>query len=136
MSQHAYIQSKSGFALCMAAAAGFLLLGTAPAHAEQWAAKPAPPLPHSVLEQAQSGSVLLGLVFDRSGQVTGVEIVRSSGIESLDKIAREGALRWRLNPAAVQASDTTVGRRHLVKFFQNAQVSRRVEPLTAFWKEL
>lgn len=135
MSQHTYIQSRFGLVSCVAVAAGLLLLGTASAHA-QWAAKPAPPLPHSLLDQAQSGSVLLNLVFDHSGQVRDAQIVRGSGVSGLDEVAQKGALRWRLDPASMQASDTTVGRRHLVKFFQNANVSRRVEPITAFWREL
>ena len=135
MSQHTYTQSRSGIVSCVVAAAGLLLLGTTSAHA-QWAAKPAPPLPHTLLDQAQSGSVLLNLTFDRGGQVTDVQVVRGSGVSGLDKVAQQGAMRWRLNPSAVQASDTTVGRKHLVKFFQDARVARRVEPITAFWKEL
>lgn len=133
MSQHTCTQSR--FVSCVVAAAGLLLLGTTSARA-QWAAKPAPPLPHALLEQAQSGSVLLNLVFDQSGQVTNAQVIRSSGVSGLDQVAREGAMRWRLNASAVQASDTTVGRKHLVKFFQDARVARRVEPITAFWKEL
>lgn len=133
MSQHTYTQSR--FVSCVVAAAGLLLLGTTSARA-QWAAKPAPPLPRALLEQAESGSVLLNLTFDRSGQVTDAQVVRGSGVSGLDKVAQQGAMRWRLDPAAVQASDTTIGRKHLVKFFQDARVARRVEPVTAFWKEL
>ncbi|MDQ6626590.1 MAG: energy transducer TonB [Verrucomicrobiota bacterium] len=135
MSQHTYTHSRFGLASCVAVAAGLLLLGTASARA-QWASKPAPPLPHSLLDQAQSGSVLLNLVFDQGGHVREAQIVRSSGVAGLDKVAQQGALRWRLDPSAMQASDTSSGRQHLVKFFQNANVSRRVEPITAFWKEL
>ncbi|MFN2474806.1 MAG: TonB family protein [Chthoniobacterales bacterium] len=135
MSQHTYISRRFGWAGCVAVAAGLLLVGATSAHA-QWAAKPAPPLPHSLLDQAQSGSVLLNLVFDNSGHVRDAQVVRSSGVSGLDQVAQQGALRWRLDPAAMQASDTTKGRQHLVKFFQNANVSRRVEPITAFWKEL
>jgi hypothetical protein len=65
-----------------------------------------------------------------------VQIVRSSGLDFLDDIARRGALRWRINPATLTASDLTTGRQHMIKFYQNARVSRRVEPFTAFWKEL
>lgn len=102
----------------------------------QWAAKPAPPLPKSILNQAYSGSVLLGLVFERNGQVADARVLRSSGISGLDEIARQGALKWRMNPANVSPSDMTAGRKHLVKFYQNAKVSRRVEPITAYWREL
>ena len=119
--------------LAIAAVVSLLVAGSAQA---QWLAKPAPPLPRSVLEQGVSGSVVLGLVFESNGQVRDVEIVRSSGLEFLDDIARRGALRWRINPASVTASDLTTGRQHMIKFYQNAKVSRRVEPFTAFWKEL
>ncbi|MFN2509692.1 MAG: TonB family protein [Chthoniobacterales bacterium] len=117
------------------AAAVLSLLGAGPAQA-QWAAKPAPPLPRSVLDQAWSGSVVLGLVFESNGHVRDAQIIRSSGIDELDNVARQGALRWRLDPSALHPSDMTVGRRHMIKFYQNARVSRRVEPVTAFWKEL
>ena len=116
-------------------AAAVLLLGANSAQA-QWASKPAPPLPRPILDQALSGSVVLRLVFAGDGRVANAEVERSSGNAGLDSIAREGAMRWRLNPAALQASDTTVGRRHLIKFYQNPRVARRVEPFKAFWKEL
>lgn len=83
-----------------------------------------------------SGSVVLGLVFENNGQVRDVRVVRSSGFSALDEIAQRGAIRWRLTPASLQPSDMTVGRQHLIKFFQNAKVSRRVEPFTARWQEL
>lgn len=135
MSQHTHVQGRSRFAAYLVAVAVVSLFAASSANA-QWAAKPAPPLPHSILDQAWSGSVVLGLVFDRSGQVTDARVVRSSGFDGLDNIAREGAMKWRLNPASLQASDMTIGRQHMIKFYQNPRVARRVEPITAFWKEL
>ena len=120
------------YGVCAAAA---LLLAAAPAQA-QWASKPPPPLPRPILDQGLSGSVVLRLVFANDGRVTDAQIARTSGNPGLDSIAREGAMRWRLSPAALQPSDTTVGRRHLIKFHQNGRVARRVEPFKAFWKEL
>jgi len=111
------------------------LFGAGSAHA-QWASKPAPPCHHQHLQAAWSGSVVLGLVFESNGQVRDVRIVRSSGIRGLDEAAQEGARNWRLNPAALQPSDMTVGRQHLVKFYQNAKVNRLVEPYEAHWQEL
>jgi len=134
MSQQTQI-SRSRQVACIAVAVVLSLFGAGSAHA-QWAAKPAPPLPHSFLNQAMSGSVVLGLVFENNGQVRDVRVVRSSGLATLDEIAMRGAMRWRLNPASLQPSDMTVGRQHLVKFFQNAKVARRVEPFEAFWREL
>ena len=79
---------------------------------------------------------MLGLVFENNGQVRDVRIVRSSGIAGLDEVALRGAMKWRLDPSALRSGDTTVGRQHLVKFFQDKRVARRVEPFAAFWKEL
>jgi TonB family protein len=79
---------------------------------------------------------VLGLVFESNGQVRDAQIVRSSGISQLDSIAQSGAMKWRLDPSSLQPSDMTQGRRHLVKFYQSAKVARRVEPFSAFWKEL
>ena len=135
MSQLAHINKRSRHAAWLVIATVLSLFAAGAAQA-QWAAKPAPPLPHSILDQAWSGSVVLGLVFESNGQVKDARIIRSSGIESLDNVARTGAMRWRLNPASLSASDMTTGRRHMIKFFQNANVSRRVEPITAFWKVL
>ncbi len=118
-----------------AVVAAVLLLGAGSAQA-QWAAKPAPTLPRSVLDQGVSGSVVLNLVLSRDGRVSDAQIVRSSGVTGLDQVALEGAMKWRLDPNSIQASDLTAGRRHMIKFYQDARVSRRVEPYSAFWREL
>lgn len=120
------------YGVCAAVA---LLLGANSAQA-QWANKPAPPLPRTILDQGLSGSVVLRLVFANDGSVADAQIARTSGNPGLDKVARDGAMKWRLNPASLQASDTTVGRQHMIKFYQNGRVARRVEPIKAFWKEL
>ncbi len=125
----------SRFAAFGAVAAVLLLLGASSAQA-QWASKPAPPLPLSVLDQGLSGSVVLNLVFARDGHVTDAQVARSSGISGLDRLAVEGAMNWRLQPSAVTYADQTTGRQHLIKFFQDSRVARRVEPVKAFWTEL
>ena len=135
MSHIPQIQGRSRHAVALGVAAALMLFGASSANA-QWAAKPAPALPHTLLDQACSGSVVLALVFESNGQVRDARVVRGSGISTLDQVARDGAMKWRLDPAALRPSDMTEGRQHLVKFFQNAQVSRRVEPVTAFWSEL
>lgn len=105
-------------------------------NAQQWAAKPAPVLTRGILDQGISGSVVLGLVFESNGQVRDARIVRSSGVSGLDKVAVEGAMHWRLNTAALQPSDLTTGRQHMIKFYTDPRVARRVEPVTTFWREL
>jgi len=136
---HDYLMSKQPHVSRLAAygvvAAVLLFFGTDAAQA-QWAAKPAPVLPRTVLDQGLSGSVVLNLVFDRNGNVTDAQVVRGSGIAGLDRLAAEGAMNWRLAPASVSDSDLSAGRRHMIKFYQNSRVARRVEPYKAFWKEL
>ncbi|MFL6530826.1 MAG: energy transducer TonB [Chthoniobacterales bacterium] len=131
--QHTSIGSRQVACLAIAAAVSLFAASSASA---QWAAKPAPPLPHSILDSQYSGSVVLGLVFENDGHVRDVHIIRSSGLAGLDRVALQGAMQWRMNPAALRSGDTTVGRQHLIKFYQNAKVSRRVEPVTAYWREL
>ena len=126
---------KCRYAAYGVVAAVLLFFGTNAAQA-QWASKPAPTLPRTVLDQGLSGSVVLNLVFDRSGQVIDARVVRGSGVSGLDRLAAEGALRWRLSPAAINDSDLSAGRRHMIKFYQDSRVARRVEPYKAFWKEL
>lgn len=125
----------SGRLTCLAALAALLLLGAGTANA-QWVNKPAPELPRSVLDRGESGSVVLNLVFARDGRVVDASVVRSSGIAGLDRLAVQGARQWRLDPAAVTYADQSSGRQHMIKFFQDDRVARRVEPIKAFWKEL
>ena len=135
MSQQPQIKTRSRHVAYGACAAVLLLFGANSAQA-QWMAKPAPPLPSTVLDQGISGSVVLGLVIGSNGQVNDVRIVRSSGNPGLDDLARQGASKWRMNPASVTASDMTRGRQHMIKFYQDGRVARRVEPIKAFWREL
>ncbi|MEP6822303.1 MAG: TonB family protein [Chthoniobacterales bacterium] len=132
MSQQRHVSKHAAYTAVVAA----LLLFAASSVQAQWVAKPAPQLPRSVLDQGESGSVVLNLMFARDGHVTDAQIVRGSGNNGLDRLAVEGAMNWRLDPSAVSYSDQSAGRRHLIKFFQNTQVARRVEPIKAFWKEL
>ncbi|MEP6810268.1 MAG: energy transducer TonB [Chthoniobacterales bacterium] len=132
MSQKRHVSKHAAYGATVAA---LLLFGASSVQA-QWAAKPAPTLPRSVLEQGTTGSVVLNLVFARDGSVTDAEVVKSSGNSGLDRLAAEGARRWRLDPSAVTYADQSSGRRHLIKFFQDQQVAHRVEPITAFWREL
>jgi TonB family protein len=111
-----------------------LLLGAGTAHA-QWAAKPPPPLPLPVLDQAYQGAVTLRLVMAEDGRVRNAQVIRSSGVPALDELARQGAAQWRLNASEVRPSDITRGRDHVIKFYQDTRVKGRVPPIVAFWKE-
>lgn len=132
MSQQPHLSRHTA---CGVVAAVLLFFGTSAAQA-QWAAKPAPTLPRTVLDQGVSGSVVLNLVFDRGGSVSDAQVVRSSGVSGLDRVAVDGAMKWRLDLSSLRDSDLTAGRRHMIKFYQSAKVARRVEPFSAFWKEV
>ncbi|CAN5174432.1 hypothetical protein BH20VER2_BH20VER2_16240 [soil metagenome] len=111
-----------------------LFIGAGTSHA-QWSSKPPPPLPLPVLDQGWQGAVTLRLKLEPSGRVTNVQVTRSSGVPALDELARQGASQWRLNPADVRPSDMTRGRDHIIKFYQNTRVGKRVPPVSAFWVE-
>ena len=119
----------------IALVAVLLLFAAGTSNAAEWSSKPAPPLPLSVLDQQWQGSVTLKLILENSGRVRDVQIVRSSGIPALDSLAREGASKWRLDPTSVRPSDLTSGRNHIIKFYQDARVGKRVPPVKAFWVE-
>ena len=120
----------------IALVAVLLLAVAGTANAAEWSAKPPPPLPLSVLDQQWQGSVTLRLMLEQSGRVRDVQVVRSSGNSALDNIARQGASKWRLNPASVRPSDVTRGRDHIIKFYQDARVRKAyTPPVSAFWVE-
>ena len=55
---------------------------------------------------------------DKSGRVTSSTVMRSSGYASLDQLAREATMHWRLSSDSVLSTDLTVGRLELIKFKQ------------------
>ena len=113
-----------------------LLAAAGTVNAAEWSAKPAPPLPLSVLDQQWQGSVTVRLMLEQSGRVRDVQIVRSSGNPAIDDIAREGAAKWRLNPASVRPVDVTRGRDHIIKFYQDARLRKTyTPPIAARWVE-
>ena len=57
-----------------------------------WIEKPRPHLPYGVYVEGMHGSVIVSLVMDRSGRVTGTQVIRSSGFAALDRLAQEAAL--------------------------------------------
>ena len=119
----------------IALVAVLLLAAAGTTNAREWSSKPPPPLPLPVLDQQWQGAVTLRLMLEQSGRVRDVQVVRSSGVPALDAIAREGASKWRLDPASVRPSDVTRGRDHIIKFYQDARVGKRVPPVKAYWVE-
>ena len=120
----------------IALVAVLLLAAAGTTNAREWSSKPAPPLPLPVLDQQWQGSVTLRLMLEQSGRVRDVQVVRSSGVPALDSIAREGASKWRLDPASVRAQDVTRGRDHIIKFYQDVRVRKTyTPPVAARWVE-
>jgi TonB family protein len=60
---------------------------------------PEPQYPAESRRRAEQGTVSVRLAVSETGQVTGVEVVESSGRPRLDEAAKQAALRWRFAPA-------------------------------------
>lgn len=136
MGQQTRVVHRSRPVGAIALVAVLLLAAAGMVNAAEWSSKPPPPLPLSILDQQWQGSVTLRLMLEQSGRVRDVQVVRSSGVPALDDIAREGASKWRLDPASVRASDVTRGRDHIIKFYQDARVRKTyTPPVAARWVE-
>ena len=110
-------KAVSGSARCGTVIAVLLMLPFVFAKA-QWIEKPKPEFPLHVFHQGMAGSVVLSLTLNQDGRVTSARVIRSSGYASLDQLAREVSMKWRLAPRLVVPTDLTAGRLHLVKFRQ------------------
>lgn len=75
---------------------------------------------------------------DKSGRVTNSTVMRSSGHATLDQLAREATMHWRLSPDSVLATDLSVGRLELIKFKQpNANYSKSLlAGTTPYWAQV
>jgi protein TonB len=60
---------------------------------------PEPRYPLAARRRGLEGLVLLAVAVDAAGQVTGIEVKRSSGHHALDRAARRAVARWRFRPA-------------------------------------
>ena len=117
-------------AVCGVAVAVFTVSAQA-----KWIEKPSPEFPLGVYYQGLEGSVVVSLTLDKSGRVTGSQVVRSSGHASLDNMARQASMQWRLSADSVLDTDLNVGRLELIKFRQpNGQYARAlVTGQTPYW---
>lgn len=104
----------------------------------KWVEKPRPEFPLGVFYQGLEGSVVVSLTLDRSGRVTGVQVVRGSGHSTLDQLARDASMKWRLSPDSVLDTDLNVGRLELIKFRQsNGHYARALMPGDMpYWAQL
>jgi TonB family protein len=130
-------KAVSGSARCGTVIAVLLLLPFVSAKAE-WVEKPKPEFPLAVFHHGMEGSVVLSLTLSQDGRVTSARVIRSSGHPSLDRLAREVSMKWRLAPRLVVPTDFTVGRLHVVKFTQpNSGYAKALVPGSSpLWAEM
>jgi TonB family protein len=102
----------------------------------RWLEKKEPKLPFGVYIQGLHGSVVLSLTMDRSGRVTGTNVLRSSGHPALDELARNAAMGWRLSPDSVLPTDISKGRVELVSFKNPDRVKQLLPGARPYWVQL
>src|SRR5437588_13040932 len=134
------MQTKTRFSALRSALCGMVVvvlvaLPLATANAK-WLAKETPMLPFGVYFQGLQGSVVLSLTLDKSGHVTGTNVLRSSGHPALDELARNAAATWRLSPDSVLPTDITKGRVELVSFKTQERVTSLLPGGRPYWVQL
>lgn len=102
----------------------------------RWLEKKEPTLPFGVYIQGLNGSVVLSLTMDKSGHVTGTNVLRSSGHPALDELARNAAMQWRLSPDSVLPTDISKGRVELVSFRTQNRVKSLLPGDRPYWVQL
>ena len=102
----------------------------------RWLEKKEPKLPFGVYIQGLNGSVVLSLMLDKSGHVTGTNVLRSSGHPALDELARNAAMQWRLSPDSVLPTDISKGRVELVSFKTQNRVKSLLPGDRPYWVQL
>jgi TonB family protein len=102
----------------------------------KWLEKRQPNLPFGVYIQGIQGSVVLSLTLDKSGRVTGTNVLRSSGHPALDELARNAAMNWRLSADSVLPTDISKGRVELITF-KNPNPPKQLLPgAQPYWAQL
>ncbi len=102
----------------------------------RWLEKSEPKLPFGVFIQGLQGSVVLSLTLDKSGRVTGTNVLRSSGHPALDELARNAAMNWRLSADSVLPTDISKGRVELVTFKNPDRVKQLLPGAQPYWVQL
>lgn len=102
----------------------------------RWLEKKEPSLPFGIYIQGLNGSVVLSLTLDKSGRVTGTNVLRSSGHPALDELARNAAMNWRLSPDSVLPTDISKGRVELVSFKTQDRVKSLLPGDRPYWVQL
>ena len=80
------------------------------------ASNPAPRYPPDAFRNRLEGRVVLVVRIDKSGTVAGIDILKSSGVKSLDQSAFETVKRWRFLPARKAGAPVTAAVKVPVRF--------------------
>jgi TonB family protein len=102
----------------------------------KWLEKKEPTLPFGIYIQGLNGSVVISMTMDKSGRVTGTNVLKSSGHPALDELARNAAMGWRLSPDSVLPSDISKGRVELVRFKTQDRVKSLLPGDRPYWVQL
>ncbi len=119
--------------VCGALVAMLVALPLAAANA-RWIEKGNPRCPYGVYIEGLQGSVVLAMILDRSGHVTDTKVLRSSGSDTLDGLAQEAAMKWRLSQDSLVATDLTQGRVEKITFVHPPPPVKTLLPQTQpYW---
>jgi TonB family protein len=135
MQENTHCMQKHARKAVLAIIALLVALPLATANA-RWLEKSEPRLPFGVYIQGLQGSVVLSLTLDKSGHVTGTNVLRSSGHPALDELARNAAMNWRLSPDSVISTDISKGRVELVTFKNPDRVKQLLPGAQPYWVQL
>ncbi len=116
-----------------AIAAMLVALPLAAANAK-WIEKGNPRLPYGVYIEGLQGSVVLSMTLNHAGQVTDTRVLRSSGSSTLDQLAQEAAMQWRLSQDSIVPTDLTQGRVEKITFVHPPPPVRTLLPQSqTYW---
>jgi len=76
------------------------------------------------------------MTLDKSGRVTGTNVLRSSGHPALDELARNAAMNWRLSADSVLPTDISKGRVELVTFKNPTKAKQLLPGAIPYWVQL
>jgi TonB family protein len=100
----------------------------------KWLEKAKPMMPYGVYIEGLQGSVVLSMTLDRSGHVTGTQVLRTSGSPRLDQLAEAAAMKWRMSPDGVVPTDLTQGRVEKITFVHAPPHGKQLPPNTfPYW---
>lgn len=102
-----------------------LLASPSQTMASIWVSAPKPKFPEAALRKGTEGYVIVRAHVAKDGVVTRATTSKSSGVAALDEAARNAALKWKMNPAAVKPEYLARGYDQRIDFRQEAPIAAR-----------